>query len=103
MYSICQLEARNSLNNLKKAKKVDEDIIRSAEVQNNYDSVKSTEKVTSPSIPYQLIEDGDLIVSEEYARPLAPVSSEIENKLTDSKKWLFQVCIKIFYHLHNKY
>ncbi|XP_008554125.1 hypoxia-inducible factor 1-alpha isoform X2 [Microplitis demolitor] len=100
VYSICQLEARNSLNNLKKAKKVDEDIIRSAEVQNNYDSVKSTEKVTSPSIPYQLIEDGDLIVSEEYARPLAPVSSEIENKLTDSKKWLFQNKPVIDYNLN---
>ncbi|XP_057337355.1 hypoxia-inducible factor 1-alpha isoform X2 [Microplitis mediator] len=100
VYSICQLEARNSLNNLKKAKTVDEEIIRSSEIQNNYDSIKSIEKVSSPSIPYQLTEDGDLIVSEEHARPLVPVSSEIENKLTDSKKWLFQNKPVIDYNLN---
>ncbi|CAG5108191.1 Protein of unknown function [Cotesia congregata] len=88
VYSICQLEARNSSNDLKKNKKVDEGKIDTKIIQNNIDLSKSIRKVTSSPI-CQIPKSNSSMPIKSPHRDIG--ASVITNKKEDSNtEFIFQ-------------
>ncbi|XP_044599062.1 protein similar-like isoform X3 [Cotesia glomerata] len=88
VYSICQLEARNSCNDLKKNKKVDEGKIDTKIIQNNNDLSKSIQKVTSSPICQIPKSDSPMPIISPH-RDIG--ASVITNKKKDSNtEFIFQ-------------
>ncbi|KAG8036326.1 hypothetical protein G9C98_003649 [Cotesia typhae] len=88
VYSICQLEARNSCNDLKKIKKVDEGKIDTKIIQNNNDLSKSIREVTYSPICHIPKSDSSMPIISPH-RDIG--ASVITNKKKDSNtEFLFQ-------------